>query len=52
MPVEEKDAAGLSEHGGVTYYFDREECMTKFNLHPEKYTEKFDKEKLSDARKA
>ena len=52
MRVDEKDAAGLAERDGVTYYFDREECMTKFNLHPEKYTEKFDKEKLSDARKA
>ena len=40
MQVEEKDAAGLSEHQGTTYYFDGEECMTKFNQHPEQYANK------------
>lgn len=40
MQVEEKDAAGLSEHQGMTYYFDSEECMTKFNLNPEQYANK------------
>ena len=49
--MEEKDAAGLSEHEGVTYYFDSEECMSKFNQHPEKYAGKSDKEELSDDRK-
>jgi YHS domain-containing protein len=43
MQVEEKDAAGLSEHDGVTYYFDSEECMSKFNQHPEQYADKSDK---------
>lgn len=37
MHVEEKNAAGLSEHQGATYYFDKEECMEKFNQHPEQY---------------
>lgn len=49
MQVEEKDAAGLSEHDGVTYYFDSEECMSKFNQHPEQYARKSDKEELNDA---
>ena len=40
MQVEEKDAAGLSEHQGTTYYFDSEECMSKFNQHPEQYANK------------
>lgn len=44
MQVEEKDAAGMAEHKGVTYYFDSEECMSKFNEHPEKYAGKSDKE--------
>ena len=35
--LEEKNAAGMSEHGGVTYYFDSEECMTKFNKEPARY---------------
>ena len=42
MQVEEKDAAGLSEHDGATYYFDSEECMSKFNEHPEQYPDKSD----------
>ena len=46
MQVEEKDAAGLSEHDGVTYYFDSEECMSKFNQHPEQYADKSDKEEI------
>jgi len=49
MPVEEKDAAGISEHDGVTYYFDSEECMSKFNQHPEQYPGKSGKEEISDA---
>lgn len=36
-PVDDKDAAGSAEQGGVTYYFDSEECMSKFNLRPEQY---------------
>lgn len=51
MQAEEKDAAGLSEHDGVTYYFDSEECLNKFNQHPEQYAGKSDKEELSDDRK-
>lgn len=38
--VEEKDAAGSAEKDAVTYYFDSEECMTKFNLNPGKYANK------------
>ena len=49
MQVEEKDAAGLSEHEGKTYYFDREECMTKFNEHPEQYASKSGQKDPGDA---
>ena len=49
MQVEEKDAAGLSESGGKTYYFDKEECMSTFNQDPEKYAAKSDKEEPGDA---
>ena len=38
--LEEKNAAGMSEHDGVTYYFDSEECMSKFNQQPERYAAK------------
>ena len=51
MQVEEKDAAGMAEHGGVTYYFDSEECMSLFNEHPEKYAGKSDKKEISDTAK-
>lgn len=44
MRVEEQDAAGLSEYKGRTYYFDSEECMKRFNQHPERYAEKSDSE--------
>lgn len=40
MQVEERDAAGLSEYKGTTYYFDSEECLRKFNEHPEQYADK------------
>ena len=49
MSVEEKDAAGLSEYKGTTYYFESEDCISRFNLHPEQYANKSDKETLSDA---
>lgn len=51
MPVEEKDAAGLSEYKEVTYYFDSEECMSLFNQHPEQYANKPGQKELSDVRK-
>ena len=50
MQVDEKDAAGLSESGGTTYYFDKEECLSKFNQDPEKYAVTPDiKEEPADA---
>ena len=48
MPVDEKDAAGLSEHAALTYYFDSEECMSKFNQNPGQYAGKHRKPKLSE----
>ena len=42
MRVEKKDAAGEYEHDGVMYYFDSDECMTKFYKHPEQYAAKSD----------
>ncbi|MDP2604960.1 MAG: YHS domain-containing protein [Deltaproteobacteria bacterium] len=49
IQVEEKVAAGFSEHDGVTYYFHSEECLIKFYQHPEQYVDKSGKEKLNDA---
>ena len=46
MQVEEQNAAGLSEYEGTTYYFDSDECMSKFNQHPEQYADRSDKEEL------
>ncbi|MDQ5845920.1 MAG: YHS domain-containing protein [Acidobacteriota bacterium] len=40
MTVEEKDAAGLSEYKGTTYYFESEDCISRFNEHPEQYADK------------
>lgn len=40
MQLEEQHAAGMSEHKGISYYFDSEECMSKFNEHPEQFTKK------------
>ncbi|MBA2702236.1 MAG: YHS domain-containing protein [Blastocatellia bacterium] len=51
MSVEEKDAAGLAEYEGTTYYFESEDCISRFNLHPEKYANKSAKEKPTDALK-
>jgi len=39
-PVNDEDAAGAAEQDGVTYYFDSEDCMSKFNLDPEQYAGK------------
>lgn len=44
MQVEEENAAGLSEYKGRTYYFDSEECLKRFNQHPEQYAEKSGRE--------
>lgn len=51
MLIEEKDAAGIAEHNGITYYFDSDECMSLFNLDPEKYAGKADRDKFSKAGK-
>ena len=51
MSVEEKDAAGFAEYEGTTYYFESEDCISRFNLHPEQYANKSAKEKPGDARK-
>lgn len=37
MRVEEQQAAGMSEREGTSYYFDSEECMSKFNEHPKRF---------------
>ena len=39
MQVEEKDAAGQSEHEGSTYYFCSPSCKEKFDQSPEDYTD-------------
>lgn len=52
MRVDRTDAAGEYEHEGVMYYFDTDECMSKFYKSPEQYAGKSDKDKLSDVRQA
>ncbi|MEO8574333.1 MAG: YHS domain-containing protein, partial [Pyrinomonadaceae bacterium] len=37
MELDEKDAAGLDEYNGKTYYFDSEDCMKLFHDEPKKY---------------
>lgn len=51
MPLEGQDGAGIAEYKGTTYYFDREECMVRFNEHPERYAGTSTKEELGDPRK-
>ena len=44
MKLDKKDAAGLDEYQGMTYYFDSEDCMILFHEDPAKYAEKTDTE--------
>ena len=37
MLIEEKDAAGIAEYKGKTYYFHTTECNAAFLRSPEKY---------------
>jgi YHS domain-containing protein len=37
MTVDEKTAAGKSEHKGTTYYFCAAVCKARFDREPEKY---------------
>jgi Cu+-exporting ATPase len=37
MMIDEKTAAGTSEHGGQTYYFCAAVCKTQFDKDPGKY---------------
>ena len=46
MRVEEQQAAGMSEREGISYYFDSEECMSKFNEHPKRFAK--EKDALTD----
>ncbi len=39
MDVDEKEAAGNSEHKGKTYYFCAPGCKKTFDGDPEKYSE-------------
>ncbi len=38
MQVNEKQAAGKSQHGGQTYYFCSAECKNTFDKNPSQYT--------------
>ncbi len=40
MKIDENDAAGKDEYKGKTYYFDTEDCMSRFHQNPEKYVDK------------
>ncbi|MGH2403538.1 MAG: YHS domain-containing protein [bacterium] len=40
MMVDEKNAAGKSEHKGKTYYFCSSGCKAAFDQDPERYAEK------------
>jgi Cu+-exporting ATPase len=37
MTIDEKDAAGTSEHNGKTYYFCAASCKAKFAANPSAY---------------
>jgi YHS domain-containing protein len=37
MQVDERQAAGQSEHQGQTYYFCSPSCKTKFDQNPQQY---------------
>lgn len=52
MPVDKTNAAGEYEHEGVMYYFDSDECMSKFYEHPEQYAGKSGKNKPGDVPQA
>ena len=39
MSVDEQTAAATSTYGGKTYYFCAQECKTKFDANPQRYTE-------------
>ena len=40
MDVESASAAGRTEHKGQTYYFCGSKCKEKFDLSPERYSDK------------
>ncbi len=40
MEIDEKTAAGKSEHKGQTYYFCSTGCKKSFDKNPEKYVSK------------
>ncbi len=40
MQIEEKQAAGKSEHKGETFYFCSPACKQKFDQNPEQYARK------------
>ena len=40
MQVDEKKAAGQSQHAGRTYYFCSPGCKTKFDADPARYASK------------
>lgn len=37
MEVDEKDAAGVSQHNGKTYYFCSQHCKEQFDRQPQQY---------------
>ncbi|HEU5400665.1 MAG TPA: YHS domain-containing protein [Terriglobales bacterium] len=40
MQVDEKNAAGKSEHNGQQFYFCSADCKKQFDKNPEQYTRK------------
>ncbi len=40
MQIDEKQAAGKSEHQGQTFYFCSPNCKQKFDENPEQYAKK------------
>ena len=40
MDVDEKNAAGKSEHNGQQYYFCSTQCKQQFDQNPNQYTRK------------
>jgi Cu+-exporting ATPase len=46
MTIEEKDAVGMSEYNGTTYYFCALSCKTDFDKDPEKFSKQGEKKTL------
>ena len=49
MQIDEKNAAGHSDHQGQTYYFCSKDCKTKFDQNPQQYAAQAQKRQTGGA---